>query len=155
MVAAGTALGRALKIVGLGPDGFSNAISSVKTLGLAYAQAREIQSDIEVDNAVEIADDENIDPARARNMIDIRKWRASKHHSRLFGDRVELNVQQSIDIRGALDDARGRLSSLPISDPVPILDAIVLDSIGLSQGNASDDVSDAPESAVDGPDIFS
>ena len=112
LVAEGKSLQDAISKMGTSVKLFYKAISSVRTLGLAYAHARETQSDIAVDQAVTIADDPDIDPQRAKNMIDIRKWRASKHHSRVYGDRVELNFQGSISINDAIAEARQRIAPI-------------------------------------------
>ena len=57
-------------------------------------------------------------------MIDIRKWRASKHNSKVYGERVDLNVQQSISITNALSEARARL--MPAA-ALPTLEADIVE----------------------------
>lgn len=55
-----------------------------------YARAREIQADVLADEILEIAD-ADLDPNRARVMIDARKWLAGKLRPKKYGDRVELD----------------------------------------------------------------
>jgi hypothetical protein len=161
-VASGMPLGRALQANDLQARTFHRTIARDKEACLQYSQAREIQSDIAVDEAVEIADDPNIDPQRARNMIDVRKWRASKHAPRTFGDRVDVNFQGSISVSDALAEARQRLATLPGSFQPLVIDATVIDTIGVSHDEPSDTESDAPGPALQvstpapaEPDIFS
>jgi hypothetical protein len=61
-----------------------------------YAQARELQQDIEADRIIEIAD-QATDPQKARNQIDARKWRAAKLAPRKYGDRVDMNLTATIE----------------------------------------------------------
>ncbi|WP_052359994.1 hypothetical protein [Solidesulfovibrio alcoholivorans] len=55
-----------------------------------YAHAREVQADMLADEILEIADSD-LDPNRARVMIDARKWLAGKLRPKKYGDRVELD----------------------------------------------------------------
>lgn len=55
-----------------------------------YARAREVQADMLADEIIEIADSD-LDPNRARVMIDARKWLAGKLRPKKYGDRVELD----------------------------------------------------------------
>ncbi|WP_428562480.1 MAG: hypothetical protein ACP59X_21495 [Solidesulfovibrio sp. DCME] len=55
-----------------------------------YARAREVQADVLADEILEIADSD-LDPNRARVMIDARKWLAGKLRPKKYGDRVELD----------------------------------------------------------------
>lgn len=52
-----------------------------------YARAREHQADYYADEIIEIADTET-DPAKARNRMDARKWKASKLKPKVYGDRL-------------------------------------------------------------------
>lgn len=54
-----------------------------------YARAREIQADRGVDEMLVIADTDP-DAARARNRIDVRKWRASKLAAKRYGDKIQV-----------------------------------------------------------------
>jgi hypothetical protein len=70
-----------------------------------YAQARAIQQDVAADEIIDIAG-RNIDPAQARNMIDARKWRASKLAPSKYGDKTDVNISGSISIPEEQLDAR-------------------------------------------------
>lgn len=134
---------RACDAVGLTPSKFSDVLNSVPELARHYVRTRELQADLEVDDALSIADNENIDPARARNMIDIRKWRASKFRSNVYGDRIDVSVQGSISITDALSAARARVSSVrSISDPALTMDAEIVVPPSIGRAGASDTVSD-------------
>jgi hypothetical protein len=152
-VSNGIALKRAAYAADMHIYKFHEVISSVRELSVRYARAREIMSDVEADEAKEIADDATLDPQHARNRIDIRKWRSSKHNSRVYGDRVDLNVQQSISISEALTDARLRLMR-PVCDQLVTDDQSTIDCAIVSAYKPTDSVSDAEPGQVAGPDIF-
>lgn len=147
-VADGIPLAKAAAGRGLSIQTFHEVISGVRDLAVSYARAREIRADVDVDDALAIADDKEIDPQRARNMIDIRKWRASKHSSRVYGDRIDLNVQQSISITEALDVARSRILR-PVCDQLTIDAEVSEPEPTISTLGPTDSVS------ADEPDIFS
>jgi len=60
-----------------------------------YAHARERQQEVFAAQVVLIADTEK-DPARARNMMDARKWHASKVAPKKWGDRVEIDAKVDV-----------------------------------------------------------
>jgi hypothetical protein len=51
-----------------------------------YARAREDQADYHSDYILDISDDDTIDPQHKRIMVDTRKWLASKHRPKKYGD---------------------------------------------------------------------
>lgn len=60
-----------------------------------YTFAREVQADTFVDEIIEIADSESMDPAvvqRDRLRVDARKWAAAKQRPKKYGDRAEVNL---------------------------------------------------------------
>lgn len=144
----GVTLRDALKEYQLEPKKFAQALQGDRNLSLAYVRAQELRSDLLVDEALTIADTEQ-DAARARNQIDIRKWMASRLHQKKWGDRVDLNVTQTIDIGSTLAEARARL--LPVSYQQDIIDVQAIDLQGQNQAKLSDN-----QSLTDAaPDIFS
>lgn len=93
-----------------------------------YMRARELRADFQADEIVHIADTEP-DAQVARNRIDARKWVASKMLPQQYGDRLDLNVNQTIDIGAALAEARAR--ALPPSYPTNIQDAEIVETLQL------------------------
>ena len=72
-----------------------------------YARARELQAEAYADEIVSISDGDGddeapADPTRDRLRVDARKWVASKLLPKKYGDRQELNVSGSIDVRAFL-----------------------------------------------------
>ena len=141
-VSEGSGLKDALDAEGLSVLHFHQAISTVRELYLAYVNARETQAELDVDEAVKIADDEDRDPQQAKNMIDIRKWRASKHHSRLLGDRIEMQFSGSVSVSDALAEARARL--LPSIATAKVIEAEVIPTLETQETQTTNE-----------PDIFS
>jgi hypothetical protein len=80
-----------------------------------YAHAREIQADMLAEEILEIADSD-LDPNRARVMIDARKWLASKLRPKKYGDRVELDHK--------VEDGRGMTVELVINQTRPAPQAL-------------------------------
>ena len=154
LITEGMTLTAAVKSRGMSLKSFQSALSSVRELGADYARARELRADVLVEEAIAAADDPNLDPQRARNMMTIRQWTASKHSSKVYGERVDVNVSQVLSISDALSEARGRMLR-PICDLPEPIDAQVIDIPMLSGPKPTDTESDtsAPEPA--GPDIFS
>lgn len=72
-----------------------------------YAAAREDYSHAVVEQTVIIADT-MIDPSRARNMIGARQWAASRINSKAYGEKLDMNVNNAIDINVAIQAARKR-----------------------------------------------
>lgn len=87
---------------------FYELINSIPSLSIAYAQAQQAKIELYADETVEIADNEP-DPQRARVMVDARKWIASKIRPEKYGDRIDLNITQAVDISKALSDAKQRV----------------------------------------------
>ena len=96
-----------------------------------------------VDSTVEIADDTTIDAHRARNRINARQWAVERRYRKTYGQHVDLNITERIDISGALIEARRRVS-LPVRDQALIEDAQVIDSIPLIGVRAADSESVEP-----------
>jgi hypothetical protein len=57
-----------------------------------YARARARQQEVFAAQVITIADTES-DTARARNMMDARKWYASKVAPKRWGDRIEVDAK--------------------------------------------------------------
>lgn len=76
--------------------------------GRAMAQAREDHIETTADE-MQIIADTDVDPQRARNRIDVRRWRASKMKPETYGDRVDMHVNHTVSISEALAEARKRV----------------------------------------------
>lgn len=68
------------------------------------------------DNLLVVAD-EYTDVQRARLKSDNAKWLLSKRKPKIYGDKIDVNINQTIDISGALSEAKQR--ALPIRDVTP------------------------------------
>lgn len=147
----GESLKVAAQMEGVTTQQFNHFLRSDKEAFVAYERAREIRADLLADQIIEIADEEP-DAAKARNRIDARKWIASKHYSKRYGDRLDVNVSMQIDIAATLEEARGRL--LPISDQSNIIDAQAIDISSINIAHATDTLSDAQETKAPQPKIF-
>ena len=124
-VAEGMSLGSALTAHQLGRYKFSKICALYPEIATEYARATEIRACVEVDETLEIADNPNIPPLQARNMIQARQWRAPKFN-RKFIDAVDISVTETVNISSALLEARNRAMRLS-SDSQQIEDVEAID----------------------------
>lgn len=103
-----------LKEYGINPRDFYDTIHSDPSLSNDYLRAFTARAELITDEMKEIADSDQ-NPMKVRNMLDTRKWLASKWNSQRFGDRLDLNVNQTTDVAAALAEARAR-AQLPSRD---------------------------------------
>jgi hypothetical protein len=73
-------------------------------------RARITGTDALVDSLHTIADDEQ-DVQRARLKSDNIKWVASRLNPTQYGDRINMDVRHSVDLDGAMIEARERIAS--------------------------------------------
>ena len=150
LVLDGLPLREAVKQSGLTPNAFAYRLQQDKAAAIAYSRAVEIKADLLADEVVHLADGDG-DPAKVRNQMNARQWLASKLYAKRYGDRIDLNVTQTIDIGATLAEARARL--LPGRDLGDVIDVQPIDSSGQKALGASDIQSQGPApDAV--PDIF-
>ena len=151
-VLEGDALKVALKRAGISQQYFHELLGGDKAAAVAYARAVEMRADNLADEALHIADTEN-DSSKARNQIQVRQWLASKLYAKRYGDRIDLNVTQTIDIGSTLAEARARL--LPMRDQQTIIDVEPRVIPSTSEVGATDSESVSPAENPPTPDIFS
>ena len=151
----GSSLRKATKAAGIDVRVFADWLQSDKEAARRYAQAQELRGDVLADEIIEIADTEP-DAAKARNQITARQWLAGKLNKR-YGDRIDLNVTQTIDIGSTLAEARARL--LPMRDQSNVIDMQPVDAPSAIDASARDKESRTREidkpTGDEVPDIFS
>ena len=89
----------------------------------AYARALDRGLDGLGDSLVTICEDESIPAHVLRQKSDNIKWLLARRASKRYGDRLDINVTQQVDIGGALIEARKRSHLLPSSNHVALTDA--------------------------------
>jgi hypothetical protein len=120
------------------------------------SRARDTGLDTLVDELLEIARDESMQVDRARLLCDSIKWTASRRAPRRYGDRLDVNMTQTVDIAGALIDARKR-SALPVSNQAQEAIAQVTEYAVIEHARATDTQSvqaDEPHHPGNEPSIF-
>lgn len=147
----GLPLREAVKHAGLTPQLFNYRLQSDREAAVAYSRAVEIKADLLADEVVHLADGDG-DPAKVRNQMNARQWLASKLYAKRYGDRIDLNVTQTIDIGNTLAEARARL--LPVRDQQTIEDVQPRMVASVSGGEPCDSESNTPPNNA-APDIFS
>ena len=107
-MANGLSLKSQLKLIGVEPFKFFDALNDRPDLEALYTRAQVARAELEVENIIDIADTED-DAQRARNRIDTRRWYAAKMRPQKYGDRIDLNINQTVDIGSALIEAKSRV----------------------------------------------
>lgn len=112
----------------LGPNSarrrrFFETLWSTPSLEERYDRAQKARGEMLVEEIVEIADTER-DAQKARNQIDARKWYASKTQPKKYGDRIDLNVNQTVDIGAALEAAKSRILPASYRELDPLTDLL-------------------------------
>ncbi len=132
-----------LKEFGTHPMEMYRMIENDTELSDAHSRARKIKAELQVDELGEIADKEE-DVYRARLKTDIRKWTASKFNAPLYGEKLDVSVNQSIDINALLLDARRR-----VRDATPIESTKLLDSKPNDTGLEPVDTLEAEDACIE------
>lgn len=124
----GESLKRIIDSEQMHPAEFFKTVYGTPGLSESYSQAQKARAELMVEETVEITDEEP-DPQRARVRIDARRWYASKMQPQKYGEKLDLNVNQTVDIGLALKEARKRL--LPESDPTMDSSGQLIESIAI------------------------
>lgn len=108
------------------------------------------------DELIEIPD-EYADPQRGRLKSDNIKFLLSKRKPQVYGDRLDLNVSNNVDISGALAEAKAR--ALPMRDlkilDVPHVVKKIEEVIANATGHKPDAATDDETPMIEEVDIFS
>ena len=135
-VAEGASLASACRDAGVSSSAFRAWVRSDAALASRYADARADQADALADEIITIADTEP-DAIRARVRVEARRWVAAKLRPQVYGDRVDLHVQGSVDLRAVLAGAEERRIRPACDQPeaIPVLD---VSPARIEAGKASD-----------------
>lgn len=112
---------QALKVHKIHKQDFFNLVNSSAPLSDHYSRAQLAIGEIVVSELIEIADTEE-DPQKARNRIDTRKWFAAKARPDKYGDRIDLNISQVVDIKDALTAAKLRTRNVSELENAQLID---------------------------------
>lgn len=77
-----------------------------------WRRAKEDSADADFDEIKTIIYNPDIDPKRARVMVDALRWTAGKRNPRVYGDRATLDVNvKTVDLTKIIQDANARLAN--------------------------------------------
>ena len=88
----------------------------------SFARALDRGLDGLADSLIDMCDDESIAAHVLRQKSDNIKWLLARRASKRYGDRLDINVTQQVDIGGALIEARKRSHLLPAGNHVALAD---------------------------------
>ena len=115
----GLTLEKSLKLNNCNATMFYKTLEQYPETQIKYAYAEKYQADKLADEIIHIADTEE-NYGKARNQIDARKWIASKRAPKKYGDRIDINVEGSIDLNAAIESATKRITNTVIHDATAI-----------------------------------
>lgn len=106
-------LARSIDERGITPALFYSFISENPEINDKYAMAQKMKAELLVEEIINISDNDELDTFRARLKIDSRKWYAKVMQPYKYGERIDVNINQTVDINNALDEAKKRVSHIP------------------------------------------
>lgn len=142
LVYEGQLISHVLEMLGMSAQVFHETIARTPELTDSYRRAKAAYAEQVANEVIHIADTEE-DAQKARNRIQARQWFASKVSPRDWGDRMDINVTQTIDIGSALMDARAR-ALRPVCDQRDERESQVVDYVDVSPTGPADEQSNAP-----------
>jgi hypothetical protein len=114
-----------------------------------YREAKELRTEWWAGRLVEIAeaDDSTEDVARSRLRVDTLKWLMGADNRKTYGDTKQFEINQSISITAALEQARARISPIQTIQPIdrPIDNIVDVDTLGLIEHRDQQDQQDQGE----------
>lgn len=98
-IADGRSLASILKDDGMPPGSrVYRALAEDKGMQERYARAREAQADKLFEEVLDLADERGEDVQRSRLMVDARKWMAGKLRPKVYGERVDHDVNGAVEL---------------------------------------------------------
>ena len=143
LFSGGMSITRACAEVGLDTGTYYKAKASDPQLQAAHSRAREDNSELLVWNTLDALDDPNVDLYRAKAKADHVRFIVAKHNPRVYGERIQVDSTQTLELGPALAEALSR-QSLPMRDQQPMtIDVAPTESRAYAPSDA-DKVSEAP-----------
>ncbi len=99
-----------------------------------FEHARQEGLEVVADRLLTLADEEQ-DVQRARLKSDNFKWLLSKRKPQVYGDKLDLNINQTVDISIALSEARARAKLLPPREVVEIPNTLMTELIPIDEND--------------------
>ena len=142
----GTSLREIMQKVGVSTGVFSRFKRDTHEFRDIFERARLEGLELLADDLLGLADDLSLDVNRSKLKSDNIKWILSKRKAETYGDRIDVNINKTVDISTALLEAKSR-----VRDVTPQL------SESRSQGDSMDSIKETlsvPIANIGIPDIF-
>lgn len=137
LIASGQSVEKACQLANITEYRYTKWLADVPAFEQSVRRARAILVDRRVDRIADVARNEP-DVNRARLIIDTDKWLASKLIPKVYGDKLDVNVNATIDIGDALAAARARATLRPRCDPADVIDVEVVAAPSVEPPSAVD-----------------
>lgn len=148
LIATGQTVAKARQLAGVSEWQYTKWLADVPAFESAVRRARAILLERRVDHMADVARNEP-DVNRARLIIDTDKWLASKLIPKVYGDKLDVNVNATIDIGDALAAARARATLRPMCDSADVIEGELVAAPSVEPPRAVD-----KQSTPALPDIF-
>jgi hypothetical protein len=122
---------------------FYSTLRKYPELKQKYYEVQESRADMMVDEAYSVSMDNDKHPGTARVQAEIRLKIAAAFDRKRFGEKVDMTIDQTISVGGALQAARARALQ-PRRNLAGVIDAEVTDIPQLSAPSTTDKKSDEP-----------
>lgn len=158
LTAAGELLKDVARKVGVSPSTLYRWAETLPVFKREFDVARRVAAEILADSLLEVRDEKKWpDVQRAKVYGDGVRWVLPRRFRQEYGDRVDVEVTQRVDVRVALEHARQRVL-LPMRDQAAIEDAEFAELSSTCETSLTDNVSVPAIPALEDvpqPDIFS
>jgi len=154
LIATGHSLDSAYKLTGTTEYRYTKWLVELPAFERAIRSARAILAERHLNDMDRLLFTEP-DVQRLALMQRHYHWKAGKLIPKVYGDKLDLNVSTTVDLAGALAEAKERARLRLMCDPVPVIEGEFESVPSVAVHRSVDDESVAPASTPPMPDIFS
>lgn len=105
----GASLKEICRVLGCTVFSLHTLLNRYPTFAAQLKQAREIGFTVRAEGLRDLVhNDPFADPNRMKVIVDTEKWLLSKLHPRVFGDRIDVNITEKVDVSEPMKQARER-----------------------------------------------
>lgn len=129
------------------PGAFIKWLRSQRDRYQLYLEAKEIRTEVWAAKIIDIAEasDTLEDTTRSKLKIDTYKWLMGADNRKTYGESKQIEINQAISIRAALDQARARVE---LVEDAPVIDVPVIDAIDVPEVSYLPDWTSLPDSVL-------